>query len=125
MQYLTYDEYESIGGKCDLAAFNKTIIRACGIIDNATHGRISEMLVIPDDVKHCLREIIDYLDANVSTENVLTSKSQSVGGVSESESYSIKGHDDISADLDQILFDYLLHLEDGNGNSLLYRGRGA
>ena len=40
MQYLTYEEYTEIGGTLDLAAFNRNIDRACGIIDNATHNRI-------------------------------------------------------------------------------------
>lgn len=125
MQYLTYEEYLNIGGVCDLTAFNRNIIRACGIIDNETHGRVSCMLIIPDEVKHCLRDLVEYMETNSITQATVTSRSQSVGGVSESESYGTKTADDMYGDICNILYDYLLSVKDNDGFSLLYRGRGC
>jgi hypothetical protein len=52
----------------------------------------------------------------------VTSKSQSAGNVSESESYATKTADDIGNDMTDILRDYLSSETDDCGTSLLYRG---
>lgn len=125
MQYLTYEEYLNIGGVCEETAFNRNILRACGIVENETHGRLSEFEEIPEEVNHCLRDLVEYLNLNSVTESTLSSKSQSVGGVSESESYTVKSADDMIADMSNIVYDYLLNVKDKNGFSVLYRGRGC
>lgn len=122
MRYIEYDEYTEIGGMCDLTAFNRNIDRACGIIDNATKKRAEQMTDIPSMVKSCCRDLIDYLSNNTVTDKVLSSKSQSAGGVSESESYTQKTADEYANDIDRILCDYLLSVTDDNGTPILYRG---
>lgn len=121
MIYLTYEEYSNIGGICDLTAFNRNIDRACGIIDNATHNRIVGMKKIPEKVKPLCRDLLEYLVENNSTK-IITSKSQSAGGVSESESYVTKTADDVYGDIQNIIYDYLLNVTDDKGVPLLYRG---
>ena len=122
MTYLTYDEYSSIGGICELTAFNRNIDRACGVIDNATHNRIECMAEVPQRAKALCRDLVEYLARNDTTEIAVTSRSQSAGGVSESESYATKTADDMYGDIQNMIYDYLLNVTDDNGTPLLYRG---
>ena len=122
MTYLTYDEYVGIGGTLDLTAFNRNIARASGMIDNATFCRIEKMSNVPENAKHLCRDLIEYLARNNVTELAVTSRSQSAGGVSESESYATKTADDVYGDIQNIMYDYLLNVTDDKGTPLLYRG---
>lgn len=122
MIYLTYDEYSAMGGICDLTAFNRNIDRACGIIDNATHNRIDCMADVPQRAKALCRDLVEYIAKNDTTETAVTSRSQSAGGVSESESYATKTADDVYSDIQNMIYDYLLNVTDDNGTPLLYKG---
>lgn len=122
MIYLTYEEYSNIGGICDLTAFNRNIDRACGIIDNATRNRVDCMADIPQKVKVLCRDLVEYLARNDTAEIAVTSRSQSAGGVSESESYATKTADDVYGDIQNMIYDYLLNVVDDNGTPLLYGG---
>ena len=121
MTYLTYTEYKEIGGSIDETAFNRNIDRACGIIDNATHNRIECMAEVPQKVKPLCRDLLEYLVEN-NTTKIVTSRSQSAGGVSESESYAIKSKDELQMDIDNMIADYLMAETDDKGTPLLYRG---
>lgn len=122
MIYLTYDEYSAMGGICDLTAFNRKIDRACGVIDNATHNRIEYMAEVPQRVKSLCRDLVEYFARNDTTEIAVTSRSQSSGGVSESEGYATKTADDVYGDIQNMIYDYLLSVTDDTGTPLLYRG---
>ena len=122
MIYLTYEEYSNIGGICDLTAFNRFSDRAFGIVDNATHNRIEYMADVPQRAKALCRDLVEYLARNDITEMAVTSRSQSAGGVSESESYATKTADDVYGDIQNMLYDYLGAETDDNGTPLLYRG---
>lgn len=122
MIYLTYEEYSNIGGICDLTAFNRFSDRAFSIIDNATHNRIDCMAEVPQRAKTLCRDLVEYLARNDTTETAVTSRSQSAGGVSESESYATKTVDDVYGDIQNMVYDYLLNVTDDNGTPLLYRG---
>ena len=120
MIYLTYEEYSNIGGRLDLTAFNRNIDRVCAMIDNRTQSRLECFEEIPQIVKVVCADLIDYISTN-AVEKVITSKSQSAGGVSESESYATKTIEDYSADLDRI-FEPLSIVKTKNGVSITYRG---
>lgn len=120
MQYLTYEEYSEIGGTLDLAAFNRSIDRACVMIDNRTQSRLECFEELPQIVKVVCSDLVDYISTN-TVEKTVTSKSQSAGGVSESESYATKTAEDYSADLDRI-FEPLAVVKTENGVSVLYKG---
>ena len=122
MIYITYEEYSNIGGICDLTAFNRNIDRACGVIDNATHNRIEYMSDVPQMAKALCRDLVEYLARNDTTEIAVTSRSQSAGGVSESESYATKTADDVYGDIQNMIYDYLANEKTDNGIPLLYRG---
>lgn len=122
MQYLTYEEYIDIGGTLEQTAFNRNIDRACGFIDLHTQSRLKGVLRVSQSVKACVRDLIEYLVANVSSGKTVTSKSQSAGGVSESESYATKTTDEINAEMLNIVYDYLATEKDDCGTPLMYRG---
>ena len=122
MIYLTYDEYSAMGGICDLTAFNRNIDRACGIIDNATHNRIDGMAEVPQRAKALCRDLVEYIAKDDTTGMAVTSRSQSAGGVSESESYATKTADDMYGDIQNMIYDYLGNEKNDNGTPLLYRG---
>jgi hypothetical protein len=120
MIYLTYGEYAEMGGICDLTAFNRNIDRACAMIDNRTQSRLECFGEIPQIVKVVCVDLVDYIATN-TVEKAIASKSQSAGGVSESESYATKTAEDYSADLDRIL-EPLAVVKTKNGTSIIYRG---
>lgn len=149
MIYLTYEEYKNIGGICDETAFNRYIVRACNIVDNATHNRISKDLLkdvavaefqakwgkntveIPIDeitssvevrIKHLCRDLTEYLAGNPEIQNQLTSESHSEGAVSQSFGYATKKHDESNAEIDKMIYDYLANITTSTGVSLLYMG---
>lgn len=122
MQYLTYEEYTEIGGTLDLTAFKRNIDRACGFIDLHTQSRLQTVLEVSQRVKACVRDCVEYLANNVSGGKAITSKSQSAGGISESESYKMKTDDEINAETLCIVYDYLATEKDDNGTPLMYRG---
>jgi hypothetical protein len=120
MQYLTYEEYTKIGGKLDETAFNRNIDRASTMIDVRTQSRLDEFEEKPKIVKTVCADLIDYICAN-TVEKSVTSKSQSAGGVSESESYAVKTADNYATDLERI-FEPLYVVKTKNGISILYKG---
>lgn len=122
MTYLTYEEYSNMGGVLDLTAFNRNIDRACGIIDNATHNRIECMAETPQRAKALCRDLVEYLARYSTNDMVVSSRSQSAGGVSESESYVTKTDVELRVDIDNMIADYLMVETDDNGTPLLYRG---
>lgn len=122
MAYLTYEEYSnSLGGALDLTAFNRYIDRACTMIDIRTQSRLECFEELPQIVKVVCADLVDYISTNTVDKPIVTSKSQSAGGVSESESYATKTAEDYSADLDRI-FEPLAVVKTKNGISVLYRG---
>lgn len=124
MVYLTYEEYSEIGGTLDLTAFNRNIDRACAMIDVRTQSRLKSFESIPDIVKVVCRDLVEYITENKVEKPSVSSRSQSAGGVSESESYTVKTAVDFSSDLDRI-FEVLIPVETANGVSIMYRGAQA
>lgn len=121
MQYLTYEEYTEIGGTLDLTAFKRNIDRACAMIDIRTQSRLEAFDSIPQIVKMVCADLVEYIATNTVEKPIVTSKSQSAGGVSENESYAVKTADDFANDLDRII-EPLALVKIKNGISILYRG---
>ena len=122
MIYLTYEQYKEIGGTLEKTAFVRNNDRACGIIDNATRNRIECMAEVPQRAKALCRDLVEYLARYSTSDMVVSSRSQSAGGVSESESYVTKTDTELQADIDNMIADYLMVETDDNGTPLLYRG---
>lgn len=120
MIYLTYDEYINMGGKLEMTAFDRSIGTVCLMIDNRSFSRLREFAEIPCAVKIACRELVEYIAENTVSKTV-QSRSQSAGGVSESESYAVKSAEDYANDIDNIIA-MLSEVKTKNGISILYRG---
>lgn len=120
MIYLTYEDYKTIGGTLDETAFNRNIDRASAMIDTRTQSGLEAFEEIPKIVKTVCADLLDYISTNTVAKTV-QSKSQSAGGVSESESYAVKTADDYAHDLERI-FEPLYVVKTKNGISILYKG---
>lgn len=122
MQYLKdHQEYLEIGGLCDATAFNRNIDRACLMIDGRTKSRLKGFSAIPYEAKCLCRDLVEYI-TEYTANKTITSRSQSVGAVSESESYAVKSADDFAYDLDRLFEEYLSEVKTGNGVPVLYKG---
>lgn len=122
MNYLTYAEYQALGGALTQTAFNRFSARADGVIDAATKKRIVGMATMPNAAKNAAYELIGLFSQNDDTTVAVASKSQSAGSVSESVSYVTQSAADIDEAIDRILWDFLGAVEDDSGTPLLYRG---
>lgn len=122
MEYLSFDEYVSIGGVLEATAFNRYSARAFSRITQETRNRISKMEEIPEEVKHLCRDLIEYIHTYKSQELTVAGESQSQGGVSESVTYSAKTGKEIEDGIDDMIYDYLAFTTDEHGTRLLYRG---
>lgn len=121
MHYLSYDEYQSIGGTLAEAAFKRNIDRAELMIDRRTQERLKGFESLPEEVKPLCRDLVEYIAEN-TVQKAITSRSQSAGGVSESESYATLTAEEYSARLDEMFADYLSAVYTDNGICVLYKG---
>ena len=122
MEYIAYDEYIEIGGVLEPAAFDRYSIRAFSRIAQETHNRIDAMRIVPKEVKHLCRDIIEYMHNNLNQDKALSSQSQTQGGVSEGEVYVYIKPSEHENHISDIIYDYLASVEDDNGVPLLYKG---
>ena len=76
-QYLTFEEYQSVGGSLTENAFNLLEYKSRKEIDKYTFGRLIELDEQIQQVKLCVNELIGTFD-----ENDTTIKSEGVDGYS-------------------------------------------
>jgi hypothetical protein len=91
------------------------------MIDIRTQSRLEAFENVPKIVKIVCADLVGYIANNTVEKPFVSSKSQSAGGVSESESYAVKTAEDFANDLDQ-LFEPLKMVKTKNGISVMYRG---
>ena len=120
-QYLTYSEYQELGGSLAETSFNLLEYEARKRIDLRTHKRLDEVEEIPDEVKICMFNLIGTLGAYLNENNRLIG-SETVG------SYSVDYLDNISqviknksTELDDIIMNYLYGVI-VNGEHIIYNG---
>ena len=124
--YLTYAEYETLGGSLDTAAFENLEFKAEGIVNRYTLNRLVNETVIPSAVKRVIFNLIDIADKQAKSLDAdkKTVASRSNDGVSES--YSIMSPDAIYQTLanqvKDIVMDGLKGVRNSKGRKLLYRG---
>lgn len=91
-QYLTYSEYQSLGGSLEQTPFNLLEFEARKIIDRYTQNRLVNLQNQVQEVKLCIMTLIEYLQntkgkTNISSESV-GSYSVSYGSNNNSEEQS-------------------------------------
>lgn len=78
-QYLTYEEYKSLGGTLGEMPFNILELKARQIINERTQNRLKNIEQIPQEVKICVYDLINTMNkynlsnnstsSNISSEN--------------------------------------------------------
>ena len=122
-QYLTYSEYQSLGGTLEEMPFNLLEFKARKEVDKYTFGRLEEIGNGYNEVKLCVNDIIGILDlysdydnqdkriSSVNTDGYVESYNLDISGMEKSKNDKIKN----------IIYNYLsnLYLDD---TPILYRG---
>ena len=78
-QYLSYEEYKSLGGTLGEMPFNILELKARQIINERTQNRLKNIEKIPQEVKNCVYDLINTMNkynlsnnstsSNISSEN--------------------------------------------------------
>ena len=79
-QYLSYEEYKSLGGTLGEMPFNILELKARQIINERTQNRLKDVKKIPQEVKICVYDLIQIINkynnsnnstsSNISSENI-------------------------------------------------------
>ena len=79
-QYLSYEEYKSLGGTLGEMPFNILELKARQIINERTQNRLKNVEKIPQEVKICVYDLIQIINkynnsnnstsSNISSENI-------------------------------------------------------
>lgn len=114
MQYLTFDDYISMGGALAETEFNRFEFRAERIIDNNTQGRLKNVDTIPEVVGKCMYELTTYLS------NTAKNGDNSAVSSFSNDGYSVTYSEQKTAaqQIYDIIYDYLADTD------LLYCGVG-
>lgn len=130
--YLTYTEYQTMGGTLTEGAFNEYEFRAESIINYRTFNRLKNETEIPIEVKRLVKQIIDLITQKASSMSLgkggmssnIYITSQSNDGVSTS--YSGMSSIDLftlcDSEIQQAVSMYLSEVTNSLGQKLLYRG---
>lgn len=123
--YLTYDEYQEMGGTLEKAAFDSFAFRAKGIIDKYTYSRLAKDSNIPYEVKRVMFDLISIQSEQKKALDLRgIALSQSNDGVSESRSAMPLDaiYTSLEKQMGEILTQGLTGVTDFKGHRLLYRG---
>lgn len=136
-RYLTYAEYQSVGGTLSETEFNYYAYEAESYIDWYTFNRLHNNTEIPDAVKRCEVYLIRFIqerlsalgisfddDSGSSSDPLKSIMSQSNDGVSVSFN-ALSARDAtsaLSAEIGQTIQRYLVGVTNELGRKLLYRG---
>lgn len=123
--YLDYQTYKLMGGSLDTSAFNTLNRKAEYIINSQAGGktgeRIGKLTELPQAVIDCTYDLIHHLSRHAFDGSNVQSESQSLGGQSESYTYSTMSKSESDNAIDDIIYMYLYPIKI-NGVSVLYRG---
>lgn len=104
--YLTYREYQELGGSADEQSFNLTLRKAQRWLDHFTFNRIQKFVHIPEAVKEVLTEYIDrlkMLDHQRESGDIISKYSNGV----ETIEYKLKTEEQTKKELYQIALNWL------------------
>lgn len=127
--YLTYLEYQEMGGTLDETAFKHFAFRAEGLINKYTYRRLIGEAEIPEEVKKCIFELVSIGEQQEkligNTSGAIASRSND--GVSES--YVAMSPDSVyqnlNTQIDDIIKGGLTGVYNSKKQRLLYKGRYA
>lgn len=118
-QYLTYGEYKQLGGNLDEMPFNLLELRARKKVDERTLGRLKNLTSQITEVKTCIYQLIESMQAHEKQKSKNVS-SESTDGYSVS--YGTSTSTEENKQYDDIIRDYLLTCKLEDGTPYLYCG---
>ena len=122
-QYLTYDEYTTLGGTLSPAEFMESEYNCRKRIDRLTDRRVQFMAEVPEAVKHCMFSLIK-IDSTAAAGAQISSPtvtSFNTDGYSESYGHALSAEDAEQELTRRITTDLYGEVNDF-GVPLLYRG---
>ena len=132
MMYLTYEEYQSMGGTLEVADFTRFEFQAEAQINYATFSRLKGNTTIPEEVKRLVFYLVDLMEKKAaafslgkgrsSADVYITSQSNdgvsvSYNGLAPSDLIELCKEDSLTA-----IRSYLEGVTNEAGRKLLYRG---
>lgn len=132
--YLTYEEYQSMGGTLDLATFDDLEFEAEATVNWHTFNRLKNDTNIPYEVKRLIKYLVTLASNKIKAISLAdTSDSESGGGIIKSQSndgvsitYEVPSAkeilDNIKAESENAIGKYLQGVTNEAGRKLLYRG---
>lgn len=122
-QYLSYEEYKSLGGTLGEMPFNILELKARQIINERTQNRLKDVEKIPQEVKICVYDLINTMNkynlSNNSTSSNISSEN------TDGYSVTYKSGTEMTAEQKAQYEDVMLTDLYGvivNGESILYLG---
>ncbi len=130
--YLTYAEYQNMGGTLDEAAFNDLEFEAEALVNWYTFNRLKNDTNIPDAVKRLVKYLISTAQSKATMLNPDTETAISAGAIASqsndgvSISYNVLSAKDLmealKTDSESIIRRYLQGVTNEAGRLVLYRG---
>lgn len=112
--YLTYADYESMGGTLKQAVFQRLEFKARSLVDTRTFGRLKGLTEAPEAVKRLIFELVAVSEADIAGGAVT-----SVSNDGYSETYAVVNNEEKALNL---IAAYLSTERTADGTPLLYRG---
>ena len=104
--YITYEEYQELGGKLPKDSFTYIERKAQRYLDNFTFNRIQYYTTIPDVVKECLVELISIIQSKEEFNSEIGNISSYSNSV-EDISYNNKSEKDYASEMYSVVVDIL------------------
>ena len=122
-QYLTYEEYKSLGGTLGEMPFNILELKARQIINERTQNRLKNIEEMPQEVKICVYDLINTMNKYNLSNNSTSSNisSENTDGYSVTYKSGTEMTTEQKAQLEDVMLTDLYGVV-VNGEAILYLG---
>ena len=122
-QYLTYEEYKSLGGTLGEVPFNILELKARQVINERTQNRLKGVEEIPQEVKICVYDLIQTMNKYNMSNNSTSSNisSENTDGYSVTYKSGTEMTAEQKAQFEDVMFTDLYGVI-VNGEAILYLG---
>ena len=122
-QYLSYEEYKSLGGTLGEMPFNILELKARQVINERTQNRLKNIEEMPQEVKICVYDLINTMNKYNLSDNSTSSNisSENTDGYSVTYKSGTEMTAEQKAQFEDIMFTDLYGVI-VNGESILYLG---
>ena len=122
-QYLSYEEYKSLGGTLGEMPFNILELKARQVINERTQNRLKNIEEIPQEVKICVYDLINTMNKYNLSDNSTSSNvsSENTDGYSVTYKSGTEMTTEQKAQLEDVMLTDLYGVV-VNGEAILYLG---